>query len=90
MKKIDKALYTTIAFYPVIVEPQEEGGYFASCPSLQGCHAEGKTLGETIDNIKDVIDMHIEARRKFNDPLSLVRMPQSLEMQLTIPIPVGA
>lgn len=90
MKKEDKTLYTSIAFYPVVVEPQAEGGYIADCPSLQGCHAEGDTLGEAIDNIKSVIDLHIEARRKFNDPLPAVRMPRSLEMQLTIPIPVNA
>lgn len=32
--------------YPVIVEPLEEGGYLATCPSLPGCHAEGKLLAK--------------------------------------------
>ena len=48
------------SFYSVIVEPCEEGGYFAHCPLLQGCHAEGETYREAIDNIYDVIQAHME------------------------------
>ena len=46
---------STISVYPVVIEPHEEGGYFAYCPLLQGCHAEGETYGEALDNIRDVI-----------------------------------
>ena len=38
----------------VEVEPLEEGGYLASCPDLQGCHAEGDTVAEALENIEDV------------------------------------
>ena len=30
--------------FTVIVEPCEEGGYFAQCPAFQGCHVEGKHM----------------------------------------------
>lgn len=44
----------------VDVEPLEEGGYLASCPDLQGCHAEGETIAEALENIEDVARVIIE------------------------------
>jgi predicted RNase H-like HicB family nuclease len=44
----------------VVIYPEEEGGCSASCPSLPGCHSQGKTLEETIMNIKEAINLYIE------------------------------
>jgi predicted RNase H-like HicB family nuclease len=44
----------------VEVEPLEEGGYLASCPDLQGCHAEGDTIAEALENVEDVARIIIE------------------------------
>ena len=44
----------------VEVEPLEEGGYLASCPDLQGCHAEGETIAEALENIEDVARVIME------------------------------
>ena len=44
----------------VIIYPAEEGGFYASCPSLPGCHSQGETWEETIANIKEAIDLYIE------------------------------
>ena len=46
--------------YPVVIEPLEEGGYLASCPSLPGCHAEGRTRGDALSIIEDVMKIFIE------------------------------
>lgn len=46
--------------YPVLVEPLEEGGYLATCPSLPGCHAEGRTRDEALDIVADVMRIFIE------------------------------
>ena len=46
---------------PVIIE-KDEDGYFASCPSLQGCYTQGDTYEEILENIKDAISLHIEDR----------------------------
>ena len=45
----------TTYLYPIIIEPCEEGGFFAKCPALQGVHAEGETYSETLENIESVI-----------------------------------
>lgn len=44
----------------VIIEPDEGGGFVASCPSLPGCHSEGETLEEAIANIREAIELYIE------------------------------
>ena len=38
----------------VRVQPLDEGGYLAVCPQIEGCHAEGATIGEAIDNLNSV------------------------------------
>jgi predicted RNase H-like HicB family nuclease len=29
--------------FSVVIEPTEEGGYFAECPALPGCASQGET-----------------------------------------------
>ncbi|KKQ89848.1 MAG: hypothetical protein UT11_C0018G0001, partial [Berkelbacteria bacterium GW2011_GWA2_38_9] len=38
-----------INLYPVQIEICDDGGYFANCSLLQGCHAEGTTYSEVIE-----------------------------------------
>ena len=47
--------------FPIIIE-KDEDGYFASCPSLQGCFTQGETYEEALENIKDAIRLHLEDR----------------------------
>jgi predicted RNase H-like HicB family nuclease len=42
--------------FKVILRPDpEDGGFNVSCPALPGCHSQGDTEGEAIENIKDAI-----------------------------------
>ncbi|MCD6484248.1 MAG: type II toxin-antitoxin system HicB family antitoxin [Candidatus Odinarchaeota archaeon] len=43
---------------PVVIE-KDENGFFAFCPTLQGCYAQGDTFEEVIENITDAIRLHI-------------------------------
>ena len=47
--------------FPIVIE-RTANGYFADCPSLQGCHAQGATYEEAFDNIKDAVELHIQDR----------------------------
>ena len=47
--------------FPIIVEADPDG-YFASCPTLQGCYCQGGTHEEAVINIKDAVCLHIEDR----------------------------
>ena len=60
---------------PVIIEPLKEGGYYAECPSLPGCHVEGKTYLDALENLEDVIRIHIEGRLKFGGIRTAVGQP---------------
>ena len=39
----------------VVLKDAEEGGYTVSCPALPGCHSQGDTIEEALDNIKEAI-----------------------------------
>lgn len=47
--------------FPIVIE-HDENGYFAFCPELQGCYAQGETYEEAFGNIKDAITLHLEDR----------------------------
>lgn len=84
MEKLNK----NISFYSIIIETCEEGGYFAYCPTLQGCHAEGETYGEVIDNTREVIEAHLELRKKHKELVSFVKIKNMSDMNIQIPVPV--
>lgn len=47
--------------FSIIIE-QDDDGYFATCPELQGCYSQGKTYEEVVSNIKDAINLHLQDR----------------------------
>lgn len=47
-----------------MVEQDEDGIFVASVPSLQGCYTEGDTFEEVLDNIKDAIKLHLDAKKE--------------------------
>ena len=75
----------------VQVEALEEGGFLANCPAIQGCHAEGNTVAEALENLEDVARVILELRRQEDWPLpnGLEEFAPSrvLEAQLTVPLP---
>ncbi len=46
---------------PVVIE-KDGDGYFAYCPSLQGCYTQGDTYEEVLANIQDAMRLPIEDR----------------------------
>lgn len=55
---------TKLLNYRVFIEQDEEGVFVASVPALQGCYTEGDTFEEVLENVKDLIKLHIEARKE--------------------------
>ena len=43
----------------VLIE-QDEHGFYAWCPELKGCQSQGKTVEETLVNIREAIDLFVE------------------------------
>lgn len=46
--------------FTVIIEPCEEGGYYGECPSLSGCHVQGESYEETVNELRQAIADIIE------------------------------
>ncbi len=55
--------------YTVILEREEDGGYHAFCPALAGCHTQGDTFDEAMENIKDAIKLYIESLKAHHEPI---------------------
>lgn len=61
-----------IYLYPVIIETHQEGGYHAKCPLLQGAWADGETIEEVVDNLRDVIRLILQYRRERRKKMTAV------------------
>lgn len=47
--------------FTIVIEADEEGGYYAFCPALPGCYSQGETLEETKQHIREAIRCHLES-----------------------------
>ena len=54
-------------YYKIVIEPQEEGGYTAFVPKLPGCVSEGQTYNETINNIREALELYLETLKERNN-----------------------
>ncbi len=55
--------------YTVIIHEAEEGGYWVEVPSLPGCYSQGETVEETMKNVQEAIESHIEALKEEGEDL---------------------
>jgi Uncharacterized conserved protein len=69
-------------YFKVIFEPQEEGGYTATVPSLPGCISEGDTYDEALANIREAIALYLES-------LQVDGLPIPDENHLIVEVEVG-
>jgi len=48
----------------VVIMEDESGGYIAFVPSLPGCHTQGETIDEVLENVKEAIELYLETLSK--------------------------
>jgi predicted RNase H-like HicB family nuclease len=46
--------------FTVIIERGEDGYYIGTVPELKGCHTQGKTLDELMENVKEAVQLCLE------------------------------
>ncbi|MYD86424.1 MAG: hypothetical protein F4Y14_09775 [Acidobacteria bacterium] len=61
----------------VVFETDEDGWEVASCPTLPGCHSQGRTRVEAVANIREAIRGYLASMREHGTPL-----PSSSEFQV--------
>ncbi len=48
---------TRVLDFKVVLEPDADGGYVVTCPTLPGCYSQGDTLDEALENIHEAIEL---------------------------------
>ena len=67
--------------YRVYIEKGEDFGYVAHCPAIPGCHSQGETLEEAVENIRDAIEGCLQVL----DP-SLIAPPSKKALAIDIEV----
>jgi predicted RNase H-like HicB family nuclease len=62
--------------YKVVLEPSDEG-YAVSVPGLPGCHSQGASEQEALDNIRDAVREYLAVV----DELSTAKMVREVEVE---------
>ena len=70
--------------FTIIVEPCEEGGFYAECPSLPGCHVQGETYEEVLANIQDAIKLHLQDKIDGNEEISQTKSVSLSTVHITL------
>lgn len=55
--------------YTVVIN-KTEYGFDAHCPALPGCHSQGDTFDEAMENIRDAISTYLRMCRGQSERLS--------------------
>ena len=55
--------------YTIILEREADGGFHVHCPALKGCHSQGDSLDEAIDNIREAIGVYLESVVAHGEPI---------------------
>ena len=61
----------------VVFQMDEDGWHVASCPTLPGCHSQGRTRAEALDNVREAIRGYLASLREHDAAL-----PRSSEYQV--------
>jgi predicted RNase H-like HicB family nuclease len=76
VKKVARKGVNTVKTFQVIrggivfeLQPEPEGGYTISVPSLPGCISYGKTFEEAIEMIKDAMEGWLAVAREEGVPI---------------------
>jgi len=68
--------------YTVIVEKGRESGYVAYAPALKGCVSQGNTKAEALRNIKEAMEVYIEALLEDGLPVPTEVGKDSVELEV--------
>ncbi|HEY6478211.1 MAG TPA: type II toxin-antitoxin system HicB family antitoxin [Polyangia bacterium] len=50
--------------FPVVLTPDEDGGFVVECPVIPGCVSQGETRDEALANIREAIELCLEGQKE--------------------------
>jgi len=67
-----------------IVIEQDEYGYYAYAPELEGCQTQGETIDEVMANIKEAVELYLEtlSEEEIKEATSKKILTTTLEVQV--------
>ena len=67
----------------VIIE-KDKYGYYAFCPDLKGCHSQGDSLEEVLENMREAVELFLETLtpEEVGEYLSSEILTTSLEVKV--------
>jgi predicted RNase H-like HicB family nuclease len=68
--------------YTIIIEKGRESGYVVYAPVLKGCVSQGKTKEEALNNIKEAIEVYIEALIEDGLPVPTEAGRDTIELEV--------
>ena len=54
-------------YFTLIVEREPDRGYHAFCPALKGCHTQGETLEEVLENAREAVELYVESLKAHGE-----------------------
>jgi len=57
--------------FRIIIEPDEDGVFVATVPSLPGCVSQGATRTEALQNVREAIEGYVDSLRDRGEPIPL-------------------
>jgi len=73
----------------IVIEANDDEGYLASVPGVQGAFAEGDTLDEAVFNCVDVLKMIFAYRAERGEPLGFNEVEFTPNTRMAVAVPVG-
>ncbi len=69
--------------YTVIIEQGHEAGYVVYVPALKGCVSQGDTKEEALSNIREAIEVYLEALMEDGLPVPTEAGRETLEVEVS-------
>ncbi len=68
--------------YTVILEKGQESGYVAHVPALRGCVSQGDSREQALANVKEAIEVYIEALLEDGIPVPTEVGKEAVEIEV--------
>ena len=69
--------------YSVVIHKAEDGGFWVAVPALPGCYSQGETLDETLENVKEAIELYLDVLKDRGQTV-----PRDSEVVFKVTVPV--
>jgi len=75
-------LEAQVQYHFSAVVGHDSDGYWARCPELQGCYAQGRTYEEALDNLREAAILHVEDRLACGEDIPRIEAISLIAVEL--------